>query len=47
MSLELDPSDVGLDPARLAGVSRFFDRYVEEGKLPGFRVSRTLKEGDM
>jgi CubicO group peptidase (beta-lactamase class C family) len=38
MSLELDPSDVGLDPARLAGVSRFFDRYVEEGKLPGFLV---------
>ncbi len=33
---ELDPSDVGLDPARLASVGRHFDRYVENRRIPGF-----------
>jgi len=33
---ELDPSDVGLDQARLAHIGRHFDRYVEDRKLPGF-----------
>jgi CubicO group peptidase (beta-lactamase class C family) len=36
ISPEIDPSDVGLDPARLALVGRRFDRYVAERKLPGF-----------
>ncbi|MGA3215079.1 MAG: serine hydrolase domain-containing protein [Acidimicrobiales bacterium] len=38
LSVELDPSDVGLDPARLARVGCFFDRYVEDRRLPGFLV---------
>jgi len=33
---ELDPSDVGLDQARLAVIGRHFDKYVEDRKIPGF-----------
>jgi CubicO group peptidase (beta-lactamase class C family) len=38
ISPELDPSNVGLDPARLALVGRHFDRYVADRKLPGYLV---------
>ena len=33
---ELDPSDVGLDEARLGSIARHFDRYLEDRRLPGF-----------
>jgi CubicO group peptidase (beta-lactamase class C family) len=36
ISPELDPSEVGLDRARLDSIGRHFDRYVEDGRLPGF-----------
>jgi CubicO group peptidase (beta-lactamase class C family) len=36
ISPELDPSDVGLDQARLGSIGRHFDRYVEDRKIPGF-----------
>jgi len=36
LSLEIDPSQAGFDPARLARIDRLYQRYVDEGKLPGF-----------
>ena len=36
ISPELDPSDVGLDQARLGSIGRHFDRYVEDRRIPGF-----------
>jgi CubicO group peptidase (beta-lactamase class C family) len=38
ISAEADPSDVGLDQARLGHIGRHFDRYVEDGRIPGFLV---------
>lgn len=38
---ELDPSDVGLDEARLSVIGRHFDRYLEERKIPGYLVAVT------
>lgn len=34
----VDPRDVGLDPARLARLGRHFQRYVDEGLLPGWLI---------
>lgn len=41
----VDPADVGLDADRLARLSSHFDRYVAEGRLPGWQcaVSRGTK----
>ena len=38
MSIKItaDPAEQGFDPARLARVDRCFDRYVDEGRLPGY-----------
>ena len=36
ISPDVDPSEVGLDPVRLAFVARHFDRYVADRRLPGF-----------
>jgi CubicO group peptidase (beta-lactamase class C family) len=36
MIVEQDPAEAGFDPARLARLDRHFERYVDEGKLPGF-----------
>lgn len=36
--LEADPSDVGLDPGRLARIDTHFRRYVDDGRLPGYQV---------
>lgn len=33
---EVEPADVSIDPTRLARIGRFFDRYVENGSLPGY-----------
>lgn len=38
ISPELEPSDVGLDEARLGAIARHFDRYLEDRRLPGFLV---------
>jgi len=47
LSPEVDPADVGLDPARLAFLDANFRRYVDDGRLPGFllTVSRHGKLG--
>lgn len=36
--LETDPSDVGLDPGRLARIDTHFRRYVDDGRLAGYQV---------
>ena len=37
--IEVDPLEVGLDPARLERVDEHFRRYVDEGKLPGWTIA--------
>ncbi len=39
LKAEVDPAQVGLDPARLERIGRHFTRYVEDGKLPGWLVT--------
>ena len=34
--VEIDPAEAGFDPQRLARIDRHYQRYVDEGKLPGF-----------
>jgi CubicO group peptidase (beta-lactamase class C family) len=36
LSLETDPAEAGFDPERLTRIDRHYQRYVDEGKLPGF-----------
>jgi CubicO group peptidase (beta-lactamase class C family) len=36
MRVEVDPADVGLDATRLARIDRHFQRYVDDGRLPGW-----------
>ena len=36
MIVEQDPAEAGFDPQRLARIDRHFQRYVDDGKLPGF-----------
>jgi CubicO group peptidase (beta-lactamase class C family) len=36
---EVDPAEVGFDPARLDRIDRHFARYVEDGRLPGWLVT--------
>ena len=33
---EISPADAGIDPARLARLNAHFERYVDDGRLPGF-----------
>src|SRR5215831_3683205 len=36
---EVDPAEVGLDPARLGRIDRHFARYVDDGRLPGWLIT--------
>ncbi len=36
LSPEVDPAEVGLDPARLDRIGAHFARYVDDGRLPGW-----------
>jgi CubicO group peptidase (beta-lactamase class C family) len=36
MDVEQDPAEAGFDPQRLTRIDRHFQRYVDDGKLPGF-----------
>ncbi len=38
LAREVDAAEVGFDASRLARVDRHFQRYVEDGRLPGFSV---------
>ncbi len=39
LHLEADPSDVGLDAERLARIDRHFQRYIDDGRLPGWLIT--------
>ena len=36
IEVEVDPTEVGLDPDRLARIEHHFQKYVDDGRLPGF-----------
>jgi len=36
--IDVDPGEVGLDGQRLARIDTHFQRYVDDGRLPGFQV---------
>src|SRR4051812_34862489 len=36
MNVEIDPQEAGFDPQRLLRIDRHFQRYVDDGRLPGF-----------
>jgi CubicO group peptidase (beta-lactamase class C family) len=36
--INVDPGEVGFDPARLARIDRHFARYVDDGRLPGYQL---------
>ncbi|MEO5899127.1 MAG: serine hydrolase domain-containing protein [Ilumatobacteraceae bacterium] len=37
--IEVEPGEVGLDAARLARIDRHFQRYIDDGRLPGWLIS--------
>jgi CubicO group peptidase (beta-lactamase class C family) len=39
LKAEVDPSEVGFDPARLARIDKHFGRYVDDGRLPGWLIT--------
>jgi len=39
LKVEVDPADVGFDAARLARIDTHFQRYVDDGRLPGYLVA--------
>jgi CubicO group peptidase (beta-lactamase class C family) len=38
LGVELEPAELGFDADRLARIDRHFNRYVEDGRLPGWMV---------
>lgn len=38
-SIDVDPSEVGLDPQRLARIEEHFAKYVDNGRLPGWHIA--------
>jgi CubicO group peptidase (beta-lactamase class C family) len=38
LTVDRDPADVGVDPARLARIDEHLRRYVDDGRLPGYQV---------
>lgn len=39
LKIEVDPGEVGFDAARLARIDTHFQRYVDDGRLPGYFVA--------
>ena len=39
LKVESDPSELGLDPDRLARIERHFAAYVDDGRLPGWLIA--------
>jgi CubicO group peptidase (beta-lactamase class C family) len=39
LKADTDPAEVGLDPARLDRIDRYFRRYVDDGRLPGWLLT--------
>ena len=38
-SIDVDPSEVGLDPQRLGRIEEHFAKYVDDGRLPGWHIA--------
>jgi CubicO group peptidase (beta-lactamase class C family) len=36
--VEIDPAEAGFDPQRLARIDRHFQKYVDDGRLPGWQI---------
>ena len=39
LKADVDPAEVGFDPARLDRIDRHFERYVDDGRLPGWQIT--------
>ncbi|MDQ3664812.1 MAG: beta-lactamase family protein [Actinomycetota bacterium] len=39
LKIDVDPAEVGMDEGRLATLDRHFQRYVDDGRLPGWLVA--------
>ena len=39
LKADVDPAEVGLDPARLERLDKHFARYVDDGRLPGWLIA--------
>lgn len=39
LTIAVDPTEVGLDPARLARIDTHFRNYVDDGRLPGWAIA--------
>ena len=46
IAVTADAEELGFDAARLHRIDRHFDRYVAEGKIPGYLVS-VAREGEV
>ena len=46
LSVETDPAEAGFAPERLTRIDRHYQRYVDEGKLPGF-LALIAREGQI
>jgi len=46
LSVETDPVEAGFDPERLNRIDRHYQRYVDEGKLPGF-LALIARDGEV
>ena len=38
LPVEVEPAELGFDAGRLARIDRHFDRYVDDGRLPGWLI---------
>ena len=45
-AIDCDPTDVGLDAARLERIDAHFTRYIDDGRLPGWQVL-VARDGDV
>ena len=46
MNVEREPAEAGFDAQRLARIDRHFQRYVDDGKLPGF-LAVVARDGEV
>jgi len=46
LSVDTDPVEAGFDPERLNRIDRHYQRYVDEGKLPGF-LALIARDGEV
>jgi CubicO group peptidase (beta-lactamase class C family) len=46
ITVQTAPEDAGFDPAKLAAMDRFFQRYVDDGKIPGWHIV-VARDGDV